>query len=241
MPTTITSAGITFNDATSLTSGSIGTSNIANNAVTAAKLGTNEQRQICKAWANFDGSTITGSTNAASGTSITVTSGSNSGTWVNTVSWPTNYVGQIVYVTSIGGAANATLGGVNVATSGIQIVSVSGVNATIRLLGGNATSNQTINGNGTSSGWTYVISAIRSSYNVSSITKNGTGDYTVNFATPMADANYDYCVSRDVGVGGTFTVGATTAGVATGSLRVMSMTGPSAADTAFICVTIFGN
>jgi hypothetical protein len=32
--------------------------------------------------------------------------------------------------------------------------------------------------------------AIRASYNVSSITDNGTGDYTVNFATAMPDANY---------------------------------------------------
>ena len=32
--------------------------------------------------------------------------------------------------------------------------------------------------------------AIRSSFNVSSITKNGTGDYTVNFTTAMPDANY---------------------------------------------------
>jgi hypothetical protein len=32
--------------------------------------------------------------------------------------------------------------------------------------------------------------AIRASYNVSSITDNGTGDYTVNFATAMVDANY---------------------------------------------------
>jgi len=31
---------------------------------------------------------------------------------------------------------------------------------------------------------------IRSDYNVSSVTKNGTGDYTVNFTTPMSDANY---------------------------------------------------
>lgn len=66
---------------------------IANNAVTAAKLGTNEQKQICKAWVNFNGTTATPST-------------------------------------------------------------------------------------------------IRSSYNVSSVTKNATGDYTVNFATAMADANY---------------------------------------------------
>ena len=32
--------------------------------------------------------------------------------------------------------------------------------------------------------------AIRASYNVSSITDNGTGDYTVNFTTAMPDANY---------------------------------------------------
>ncbi len=32
--------------------------------------------------------------------------------------------------------------------------------------------------------------AIRASGNVSSITDNGTGDYTVNFATAMSDANY---------------------------------------------------
>jgi hypothetical protein len=32
--------------------------------------------------------------------------------------------------------------------------------------------------------------AIRASGNVSSITDNGTGNYTVNFATALADANY---------------------------------------------------
>jgi hypothetical protein len=34
--------------------------------------------------------------------------------------------------------------------------------------------------------------AIRASGNVTSITDNGTGDYTVNFTTAMADANYSY-------------------------------------------------
>lgn len=42
-----------------------------------------------------------------------------------------------------------------------------------------------VNFNGTTSPGT-----IRSSFNVSSVTKNGTGDHTVNFATPMANANY---------------------------------------------------
>ena len=32
--------------------------------------------------------------------------------------------------------------------------------------------------------------AIRASFNVSSITDNGTGDYTLNFTTAMVDANY---------------------------------------------------
>ena len=60
MPTTIDSAGIIFNDATSFTSAvlaanSVGATQITNGSVTAVKLGTNEQKQICKAWGIFDG------------------------------------------------------------------------------------------------------------------------------------------------------------------------------------------
>ena len=107
MPTTITSAGITFNDATSLTSanitladGAVTNPKLADGAVTAAKLGTNEQKQIAKAWVNFDGTLATPITP-------------------------------------------------------------------------------------------------RASYNVSSVTKNGTGDYNVNFSTPMADANYSWAASHN--------------------------------------------
>ena len=46
-----------------------------------------------------------------------------------------------------------------------------------------------VNFNGTST------VAIRASYNVSSITDNGTGDYTVNFTTAMVDANYSFTLS----------------------------------------------
>ena len=51
--------------------------------------------------------------------------------------------------------------------------------------------------------------AIRASYNVSSITDNGTGDYTVNFTTAMVDANYaaECTIQYDEagsGVGGTY-------------------------------------
>jgi hypothetical protein len=37
--------------------------------------------------------------------------------------------------------------------------------------------------------------AIRASFNVSSITDNGTGDYTVNFTTALPDANYSASLS----------------------------------------------
>jgi hypothetical protein len=43
--------------------------------------------------------------------------------------------------------------------------------------------------------------AIRASFNVSSITDNGTGDYTINFTTAMPDANYSVvapCLSISV-------------------------------------------
>ena len=44
--------------------------------------------------------------------------------------------------------------------------------------------------------------AIRASFNVSSITDNGTGDYTVNFTNALADANYSFACSSTNGAGG---------------------------------------
>lgn len=41
--------------------------------------------------------------------------------------------------------------------------------------------------------------AIRDSFNVSSITDNGTGAYTVNFSTAMANANYVAVISAAYG------------------------------------------
>lgn len=50
--------------------------------------------------------------------------------------------------------------------------------------------------NGTARAWVNFDGtgtvAIRGQYNVSSITDNGTGDYTINFTTAMPDANYAF-------------------------------------------------
>jgi hypothetical protein len=39
-------------------------------------------------------------------------------------------------------------------------------------------------------GITYTAGAIQGSFNVSSVTVNGTGDYSINFTTAMTNANY---------------------------------------------------
>jgi hypothetical protein len=70
--------------------------------------------------------------------------------------------------------------------------------------------------------------SIRASGNVSSITDNGTGDYTVNFTNAMPDANYSVagtCGGNSLGVG----ISAPGNGLtqATGSVRITTGT-PSA-------------
>ena len=84
---------------------------------------------------------------------------------------------------------------------------------------------------------------IRGSGNVSSITYNGTGDYTINFATAMPDANYvATTIGQQVsGVGNNGTVGIYPDGaVPTASaLRIISGVGNGTNDFTFVNVAIF--
>ena len=63
--------------------------------------------------------------------------------------------------------------------------------------------------------------AIRSSGNVSSITDNGVGDYTVNFTTALPDANYAVVGSGTYSNTEAWSIGALTTGVTTTSARVL--------------------
>ena len=84
--------------------------------------------------------------------------------------------------------------------------------------------------------------AIRASGNVSSITDNGTGDYTINFTTAMSDANY--AITTAIKVSADTTVRnwdyVSTAPVNASSIRLY-VTGPAnaASDAAVIGVAIF--
>jgi hypothetical protein len=93
--------------------------------------------------------------------------------------------------------------------------------------------------------------AIRSSYNVSSITDNGTGDYTVNFATALSDANYSVVGSNSPNAGVAYSAGLSIcysiagnalAAPSTSSVRVgtAGVVG-GAFDSTYISVAIFGN
>jgi hypothetical protein len=83
--------------------------------------------------------------------------------------------------------------------------------------------------------------AIRASGNVTSITDNGTGDYTVNFTTVMPDANYAVAGSCVDSAGGAVSLETFSTGtILVGSVRVLSRnSGVGVQDNALISVAIF--
>ena len=82
--------------------------------------------------------------------------------------------------------------------------------------------------------------AIRASGNVSSITDNGTGDYTINFTTAMSDANYSSVVSGGNKPNG-YTVGTSEASAPTSSsFRVYnSYAGVGVQDATYVFAAVF--
>ncbi len=107
---------------------------------------------------------------------------------------------------------------------------------TERLIKGSAAAWVNFNGTGTV--------AIRASYNVSSITDNGTGDYTINFSVAMSDANYcaagmyHFNESSTDGTGnGAISVSRVGTGRLAASLRVATR-GNDGAGTALDCLAV---
>jgi hypothetical protein len=96
-----------------------------------------------------------------------------------------------------------------------------------------------VNFNGTST------VAIRSSFNVSSITDNGTGDYTVNFTNAMPDTNYvtlSMC-STDSDNPTIVNLQGTTGSATTSSIRIQNakQTNGASADRTVMCVSVFSS
>jgi hypothetical protein len=138
--------------------------NLPNGIVTASKLGTNEQRQIAKAWVNFNGS----STSAWAGGTSTVsrTAGSTTAT-ITTTTAHGLVAGSTVYASSGVAAGEYTVlasPAPTTTTFSITTVATTALNA------------NTI---------TFWASPIRGSHNVSSVAKLAAGAYRINFSTPI--------------------------------------------------------
>ena len=116
--------------------------------------------------------------------------------------------------------------------------------------GSNASTTEQIN-QGRAKAWIHFDGqdtvAIRDSFNVSTLTDNGTGDYTISFTTAMANTNYAVATTQPAQHNFTQAI----LGIeqdhsnafATGSIRVQSVkTGNNAAvDRDVQCVVIFGD
>ena len=167
----------------------------------------------------------------------------------NTFSGATLNFGNATTATTIGlgngATATATTKTVNVGTAGTSgsttVVnvgsSVSGATSTINL-------NGTVNAPGLANGVKAWVNfngtgtvAIRASFNVSSITDNGVGDYTVNFTTALADANYAALATAKDATG-TWTALSSAVAQTASAVRVQNRGTGSFVDTDTFCVGI---
>jgi hypothetical protein len=137
---------------------------------------------------------------------------------------------------------------INASTS-TGLVSTADTSGIIKLQSNGVTTNALawVNFNGTLS----TPITPRANYNISSVTKNGTGDYTCNFTTALSDANYSVFASngtdsssnstyRGANVLGGDTV-PTTSAVRIGTWSASSGVNRTSQDVAYIYVGVFGN
>ena len=83
--------------------------------------------------------------------------------------------------------------------------------------------------------------AIRASGNVTSITDNGTGDYTINFTTAMSDANYSFTAAcQNSGTGPQFVTGKSSGTYSTTQLAIQVWNYlASLSDVPYVNVSVF--
>jgi hypothetical protein len=130
---------------------------------------------------------------------------------------------------------------INASVSSNGIVSTADASGILKVQSNGVTTNALawVNFNGTLS----TPITPRANYNVGSVTKNGTGDYTVNFTSALTDANYSAVVSGGSTSNGNalaYNFGAvpTTSAV---RIRGRDIYASATADCDYVNVAIFGN
>lgn len=128
---------------------------------------------------------------------------------------------------------------INASVSSSGIVSTADGSGILKVQSNGVTTNALawVNFNGTGG------AAIRSSYNVSSVTRSATGRYLINFTNSLADANYtsvigvgDAVTTSVQGQSDTVTRSASVCGV-----NGLNSSGASFIDVSLFSVAIFGN
>lgn len=207
--------------------GAVTVDKIGSAAVTAAKLDSAQTGTApiyaARAWVNFNGAPSSG-TYGRTGTLVTIAMSAHGMT--------TGQQANLTFSAGTGGTA----------TSGSYLVTVIDAN--------NFTITDSVSGTITGSPSVTRNLYVSASGNVSSVTDNGTGDYTVNFATAMTDANYGVfgtCTqvavstsfNRSVGVYST-TVAGGPSSLTTSGVRIYTQRSSGAAeDFGYVGVSIF--
>jgi len=174
-----------------------------------------------RAWVNFDGTLSTPFAGGASTVTRLV------GSTTATVTTTNNH--NLTTGNSVWALSGVVAGSYTVTVTGLKTFTITTVATT-------ALTNVAI---------TFAFSPIRASGNVSSVTRNGTGDYTVNFATAMPDANYCAHVSENRSdLDGSANIGVTL--FQTGSVGIFlknkvnnSATQGQSHNTEIVCVSVF--
>jgi hypothetical protein len=196
------------------------TANVVDASITAAKLNGAQTGSApvfgCRAWVNFDGvmTNVTGASYSRTTTLVTVTRSSHGLTTGNKL------VISSATDTGLNSAAN---------TASVEITFVDANNFTFQTAA-----------TGAATGTLTYARGIRGAGNVASVTRNGTGDYTVTFATALPSANYSAVASSgaldtDTGAESTATTNRTTA-----SFSVYTANTSTAANRAEVSVVVFG-
>jgi len=196
------------------------TANVVDASITAAKLNGAQTGSApiygCRAWVNFDGTmtSVTGNSYSRTATTVTVTKSAHG---LST--------GNKLVISS------ATDSGLNTAanTASAEIVRVDDNNFTFQTAA-----------TGTTTGTLTYARGIRGAGNVASVTRNGTGDYAVTFATALPSANYSAVASA----GGLDTAAnaesTATTNRTTASFSVYTANTVNAANRAEVSVVVFG-
>jgi hypothetical protein len=141
-------------------------------------------------------------------------------------------------ISSIGALSGVTsISATNAALTGITSVASNAADTPVILQDSSSNSNTCrawVNFNGTGT------VAIREDFNVSSITDNNAGDYTVNFTTAMPDADYAVTMSSGNTSANSRLNNAAFAAPTTSSCRVQTRNeAQSGTDSAYVYVSIF--